>query len=98
MQIHTTVPVADLPGAGRLFDELEAAGYDGANTYETKRDPFLPLALASQSTSTKSGPVGAAGRNWPGCSGGSTGAGGGGGTDALHSEGCFAPGVVTSRM
>lgn len=52
MKIHTTVPVADLSGAGDLFAELEAAGYDGANTYETKHDPFLPLALAAQSTSS----------------------------------------------
>lgn len=52
MQIHTTVPVADITGAGRLFAELEAAGYDGANTYETKHDPFLPLALAAETTST----------------------------------------------
>lgn len=52
MQIHTTVPVPDVSGAGGLFGELEAAGYDGANTYETKHDPFIPLALAAQSTST----------------------------------------------
>lgn len=52
MQIHTTVPVPDVSGAGGLFAELEAAGYDGANTYETKHDPFIPIALAAQSTST----------------------------------------------
>lgn len=52
MQIHTTVPVADLAGAGGFFAELESAGYDGANTYETKHNPFLPLALAARSTST----------------------------------------------
>lgn len=50
MLIHTTVPIADLGAAGDLFAELEAAGYDGANSYETKHDPFLPLALAARST------------------------------------------------
>lgn len=51
MQIHTTAPVPEIARAGELFAELEAAGYDGANTYETRSDPFLPLALAVQSTS-----------------------------------------------
>jgi len=50
MQIHTTVPVLDLPGSAALFAELEAAGYDGAFTFETKHDPFVPLALAAGST------------------------------------------------
>ena len=52
MQIHTTVPVADIAGAGALFHELEDAGYDGASTFETNHDPFIPLALASRQTST----------------------------------------------
>lgn len=51
LQIQTTVPVEDVAGAGELFSELEAAGYDCANTYETKHDPFLPLALGARSTS-----------------------------------------------
>jgi len=50
MQIHTTTPVFDLPGAAALFAELERAGYDGAFTFETKHDPFVPLALAAGST------------------------------------------------
>jgi probable F420-dependent oxidoreductase len=50
MQIHTTVPVTDVAGAGVLFRELEAAGYDGASTFETNHDPFIPLALAAQQT------------------------------------------------
>jgi probable F420-dependent oxidoreductase len=50
MQIHTTVPVADVAGAGTLFRELEAAGYDGASTFETNHDPFIPLALAARET------------------------------------------------
>lgn len=52
MQIHTTVPVPDITTASDLFGELEAIGYDGANTYETKHDPFLPLALGSSATSS----------------------------------------------
>lgn len=51
MRIHTTVPVPHITGAGDLFAELQSAGYDGANTYETRHDPFLPLALAAGSTS-----------------------------------------------
>ena len=50
MQIHTTMPVADLATAGALFRSLEEAGYDGASTFETSHDPFLPLALAAQET------------------------------------------------
>ncbi len=52
MQIQTTVPIPDIRDAGELFAELEAAGYDGANSYETKHDPFLPLALAARSTTS----------------------------------------------
>jgi probable F420-dependent oxidoreductase len=50
VQIFTTVPVADVAGAGDLFHALEEAGYDGAFTYETKHDPFLPLVLAAGRT------------------------------------------------
>ena len=52
MDICTTVPVPDLAGAGELFAELEAAGYDAAFTYETRHDPFLPLVLAADRTTT----------------------------------------------
>ena len=52
MQIHTTVPVADVAAAGTLFRALESAGYDGASTFETNHDPFIPLALAAQQTSS----------------------------------------------
>ncbi len=52
MQVFTTTPFDDLASAGELFAHLEAIGYDGAFTYETKHDPFLPLALASASTSS----------------------------------------------
>lgn len=50
MRIATTVPTEDLRRAGDLFAELEAIGYDSGFTFESKHDPFLPLALASQRT------------------------------------------------
>ena len=52
MQICTTVPVPELATAGELFADLEALGFDGAFTYETRHDPFLPLVLAADRTST----------------------------------------------
>ena len=52
MDICTTVPVPDLAEAGDLFAELEAGGFDAAFTYETKHDPFLPLVLAADRTTT----------------------------------------------
>ncbi len=52
MLVCTTTPFDDVASAGALFAELEAAGYDGAFSYETKHNPFLPLALAAQTTST----------------------------------------------
>jgi probable F420-dependent oxidoreductase len=52
VQLFTTVPVGDVAASGALYRELEAAGYDGAFTYETSHDPFLPLALAAQTTTT----------------------------------------------
>jgi probable F420-dependent oxidoreductase len=51
VRLWTTVPVGSPADAGPLFAELEGAGYDGAFSYETKRDPFLPLAVAAQTTS-----------------------------------------------
>lgn len=51
MQVFTTTPV-EIQQAGTLFAELERIGYDGAFTYETKRDPFLPLALAAEHTTS----------------------------------------------
>ncbi len=52
MHVFTTTPVADLASPGEQFGELEALGYDGAFTYETKHDPFLPLVLAADRTTT----------------------------------------------
>ena len=37
--------------AGQSAADLEAAGYSGAWTAETSHDPFLPLAVAAESTS-----------------------------------------------
>jgi probable F420-dependent oxidoreductase len=50
VKVYTTVPVDNPTEAGPLFGELERVGYDGAFTYETKHDPFLPLAVAAERT------------------------------------------------
>jgi probable F420-dependent oxidoreductase len=44
--------VHDLSDPGALFGDIEAAGYDAAYTFESSRDPFLPLAAACATTST----------------------------------------------
>ena len=50
MRIATTVPTQDPATSGELFAELEAIGYDTGFSFESRHDPFLPLALASQRT------------------------------------------------
>jgi len=50
MKIYTTVPTEDPLSAATLFRRLETLGYDGAFSYETKHDPFLPLAVAAEHT------------------------------------------------
>lgn len=50
MKIYTTVPTEDPRQAGALFRKLEEIGYDGAFSYETKHNPFLPLAVAACET------------------------------------------------
>ncbi len=50
MKIYTTVPVENPCDGGRLFNHLENIGYDGAFSYETKHDPFLPLVAAAAKT------------------------------------------------
>ena len=50
MHIATTVPTEDPSRSGELFARLEAIGYDTAFSFEARHDPFLPLALASQTT------------------------------------------------
>src|SRR5262249_56251979 len=50
MRVSLTLPVSDPRNAGEQFAGIEAAGYEGAFTFEASHDPFLPLALASRST------------------------------------------------
>ena len=50
LNVFTTIPVDRLSQASRIFAELELAGYDGAFSFETKHDPFLPLAVAAEKT------------------------------------------------
>ncbi|MFP6771824.1 MAG: TIGR03617 family F420-dependent LLM class oxidoreductase [Alphaproteobacteria bacterium] len=46
------VVTSDLDKAGAEARELEEMGYDGLKSVETAHDPFLPLLLAAQSTTT----------------------------------------------
>ncbi len=50
MKLAITVPTLDPRDSGRVFAELEAAGYDSGFTFESSHDAFLPLAVASQTT------------------------------------------------
>jgi len=52
MKVYTTAPLEDPREARRIFHELEEIGYDGGFTFEAKHDPFLPLALAAEHTTT----------------------------------------------
>ena len=52
MKVYTTAPMEDPRDARTTFARLEEIGYDGAFSFESKLDPFLPLALASEHTST----------------------------------------------
>jgi len=52
LHLATTVPTEDPSRSGELFARLERIGYDTAFSFEAKHDPFLPLALAAQTTST----------------------------------------------
>jgi probable F420-dependent oxidoreductase len=51
MRVSITLPVEDPRTAGELFAGIEAAGYDGAFSFESSHDPFLPLAAACATTS-----------------------------------------------
>ena len=51
MKVWTTAPLEDPREVAGMFRRLEEIGYDGAFTFEAKHDPFLPLALASTTTS-----------------------------------------------
>ena len=50
MKIDGRIP-SELDKAGPAAKALEDAGYDCGASAETKHDPFLPLAVASQATS-----------------------------------------------
>jgi len=50
MKVDALLGLADLARAGDEAARLEALGYDGGFTFEGQRDPFFPLALASQRT------------------------------------------------
>lgn len=54
MRVHVsmTVPTDDLLAARAVYRDLEALGYDRAFSFEAKHDPFLPLAVAAEHTST----------------------------------------------
>lgn len=52
MKIDTTMVLDNPAAAAVLAQQLEAVGYDGIYSFEGQHDPFLPLALASQATST----------------------------------------------
>jgi probable F420-dependent oxidoreductase len=47
-----TVPTEDLSDVRTLYPRLEAIGYDRAFSFEAKHDPFIPLAVAGEHTST----------------------------------------------
>src|SRR6476620_398434 len=52
MHVATTVPTEEPARSGELFARLERIGYETGFSFESKHDPFLPLALASPRTST----------------------------------------------
>ncbi len=47
-----TVPTEDLGDVRTLYPRLEEIGYDRAFSFEAKHDPFIPLAVAGEHTST----------------------------------------------
>lgn len=51
MKIDTTMVLDNPADAGLLAKNLEAVGYSGVFSFEGQHDPFLPLVLASQTTS-----------------------------------------------
>ena len=52
LAVYTTAPMEDPRDARTTFRTLEAIGYDGAFSFEAKLDPFLPLAVAAEHTTT----------------------------------------------
>lgn len=47
-----TVPTEDPAAARSVFRELEDTGYDRAFSFEARHDPFVPLAVAAEHTSS----------------------------------------------
>jgi len=47
-----TVPTEDLVDARTIYRTLEEVGYDRAFSFEAKHDPFVPLAVAGEHTTT----------------------------------------------
>ena len=52
MRVSMTVPTDDLATVREIYPELERLGYDRAFSFEAKHDPFVPLAVAAEHTST----------------------------------------------
>jgi probable F420-dependent oxidoreductase len=52
VKIYTTAPMEDARDARGTFAHLEEIGYDGAFSFEAKLDPFLPLVLAAEHTTS----------------------------------------------
>lgn len=52
MHVSMTVPTEDLTEVRRIYPQLEEIGYDRAFSFEAKHDPFIPLAVAGEHTST----------------------------------------------
>ena len=52
MHVSMTVPGDDLAQARTIYRTLEELGYDRAFSFEAKHDPFLPLAVASEHTTS----------------------------------------------
>jgi probable F420-dependent oxidoreductase len=52
VRLSITIPTDDPATVGARFAELEAAGYDDAYSFESRHDPFLPLAAAATTTRT----------------------------------------------
>lgn len=52
MRVSMTVPTEDLTQARTIYRTLEQLGYDRAFSFEAKHDPFIPIAVAAEHTST----------------------------------------------
>ena len=52
MRVSMTVPSDDLTLVRSVYPALERLGYDRAFSFEAKHDPFVPLAVAAEHTTT----------------------------------------------